>query len=127
MADALRTTFLVKSGTKSKSYSVDFAFKDDRMFVFCDCPAGRFKKFCRHKIGLIQLDYGLLTDDLQVEELTKIDDWIQKSEFVDLIIERSPYRRELSEAQERLEAVKKKMRPTEKKMAQAMKDGIRLR
>jgi|LGVF01.1.fsa_nt_gb hypothetical protein len=120
-----KITFLVKSGSGPKPYLVDFVFKNDCMFVSCDCPAAKFGKFCKHKIRLIQEDFDILYDDTQSEDLVQIGDWIQRSEFLDLILERSKFKKEFREAQQRLDAVKRKMQPVEKKMAQAMKDEIR--
>ena len=95
------------------------------MYVHCSCPAGRFGKFCKHKIQLIQNYSDILCDDDQWEDLSQIHEWFQKSEFLDLIFERSKFKKELWEAQDRLESVKKRIRPIEKKMAQAMKKGIK--
>lgn len=120
-----KLVFLVKSDSGSQPYSVDFTFKDNRMYVACSCPAGKFGKFCKHKIRLIQEDFGILHDDTQCDDLSQIHDWVQQSDFLDLIFERSRFKKELREAQQRLDAVKKKMQPVEKKMAQAMKKGIR--
>jgi hypothetical protein len=74
---------------------------------------------------LIQGNSDILYDDSQDEDLYQICDWIQKSEFLDLIFERSKFKTELREAQARLDEVKRKMRPVEKKMAQVMKKGIK--
>ena len=122
-----KITFLAKSGSGAKPYTVDFIFRNDQMFVFCSCPAGKYRNFCTHKIRLMQGDVDVLYNDDQCEDLAKIEELVQKSEFLDLIFERSKFKVELREAQYRLEAVKERMRPVEKKMAQAMKVGIKLR
>lgn len=130
MKDDSKISFLVKAGGRSEPYSVDFIMEHGRMFVYCNCPAGRFAKFCKHKIKLIQSNDDILYDQYdrkQQRELGKIHDWFQQSEFLDLIFERSKFKKELYEAQQRLEAVRKRMRPVEKRMAQAMKDGVKQR
>lgn len=119
-----RLVFLVKGDSGSEPYSVDITLKGNRMYVACSCPAGRFGKFCKHKIRLIQGDLGILHDDAQCDDLNQIHDWIQQSDFLDLIFERSKFKKDLREAQQRLDAVKRQMQPVEKKMAQAMKKGI---
>lgn len=120
-----RLVFLVKGDRSSKPYSVDITLKGNQMYVACNCPAGKFQKFCKHKIRLLQGDLGILYDDDQYDDLNRINDWIQKSDFLDLIFERSKFKKELREAEQRLDAVKKKMRPVEKKMEQAMNEGIK--
>jgi hypothetical protein len=73
---------------------------------------------------LTQDDHDILYDQSQRNDLNRIADWIQNSDFVEFIFERSLFKKELREAEDRLEAVKRNMKPVEDKMAQAMKDGI---
>ena len=120
-----KLVFFVKSGTKKLSYSVICEFRDGALFVRCNCQAGRFGKFCKHKIGLIQGDFGILSNDEQIEDLSTITEWIQNSDFLDLIFERSPFKKPLIDAQTKVEEIRKQMRPVEKKMALAMKSGIK--
>ena len=128
-----KTTFLVKSGTRGQFYRVNFELKNERMFVRCNCPAGRFGKFYKHKIGLIQDTWEIVDDHEDYgdkdpyKKLGKIQDWFQRSEFLDLIFERSPFKMPLAKALEKVEEIRSRMRPVEKKMAEAMKRGIKLR
>lgn len=125
MENESKIVFQVKSDSRSAPYKVDVLFKNDEMFVHCNCPAGKFGHFCKHKIRLLQNDFEVLYDDSQIDDFNKIGDWIQKSDFLDLIFERSKFKTELREAEERVELVKRKMRPVEEKMAHAMKNGIK--
>ena len=123
-----RITLFAKSSSGGAPYSVNFVFEQDLLTVHCDCPAGRFGKFCKHKIRMLQEDYDILSDsddENQCDRLTEISNWIQKSEFLNLIFERSKFKTALREAQEKLDQVKREMRPIEEKMAIAMKKGIR--
>lgn len=120
-----RLIFLVKSDTRPEPYSIDITIKGNQMYVACSCPAGKLGKFCKHKIRLLQGDFGILYDDDQCDDLSRIADWIQQSDFLDLIFERSKFKKDLREAQQKLDEVKKRMRPVEKKMEQAMKKGIK--
>jgi len=122
--DELQINFLVKNDRKSSPYTVEVIIKNRQMFIQCDCAAGQFGKFCMHKIRLLQDDYQVLYDQSQRNELNRISNWIQKSDFLDLISERSSFKKELREAEDRLEAIKRNMKPIEDKMAQAMKIGI---
>ena len=127
MKNDTKIRLLVKSSSSSEPHSVDIIVESDKMFVFCSCPAGKYGKFCKHKIRVMQGDFDILYDDYQLDDVARIADWIQESDFLDLIFERSKFKSELREAEERLEAVKKKMKPVEKRIAQAMKDGIKLK
>jgi len=110
---------LAKSSSGKKPYSVDFTIIGGKMTVRCNCPAGRYGKLCKHKISMIEEDYDILYDENQDKQLYEISDLIQKSDFLDLIFERSKAKTALGEAQEKLDTVKKKM-------AQAIKNGINL-
>jgi len=122
--DDLQISFLAKNDTKATPHTVEIIIKNKQMFIHCDCPAGKFGKFCMHKIRLLQDDYQVLYDQSQRNELDRISNWIKKSDFMDLILERSGFKKELREAEDRLEAIKINMKPVEDKMAQAMMIGI---
>ena len=114
----MKITLLAKSSDGPEPYSVDFIFKNDKMSIHCSCPAGKWGKFCKHKIQMLQENYDILSDEGQSNQLEEIADWIQKSEFLDLIFERSKLDGKLMEIQEKLNGVKKKM-------ARMMKEGIK--
>jgi len=122
--DEVQINFLVKNDSKSAPYTVEVIIKHRQMFIRCDCPAGKIGKFCMHKIRLLQDDHQVLYDQSQRNELNRISNWIQNSDFLDLISERSKFKKELREAEDRLEAIKRNMKPVEDKMAQSMKVGI---
>ncbi|MBP1713299.1 MAG: hypothetical protein H6Q42_1502 [Deltaproteobacteria bacterium] len=123
--DEFQINFIAKNDNKSTSpHTVEVLIKNRQMFIHCDCPAGKFGKFCMHKIRLLQDDHQVLHDQSQRNELNRISNWIHNSDFLDLIFERSSFKKELREAEDRLEAIKRNMKPVEDKMAQAMKIGI---
>jgi len=123
--DDFQINFIAKNDNKSTSpHTVEVLIKNRQMFIHCDCPAGKFGKFCMHKIRLLQDDHQVLHDQSQRNELNRISNWIHNSDFLDLIFERSSFKKELREAEDRLEAIKRNMKPVEDKMAQAMKIGI---
>lgn len=58
-----------KSSSGDSFYTVDFITKNDTLFVLCDCPAGEWGKFCKHKWQLLNGDETMLAD---VEEHSKL-------------------------------------------------------
>ncbi len=115
----MKITILAKSSkAENEPYSVDFIFKDNMMSVYCSCPAGRFGKFCKHKFGLLKGSDFWLYDDNQYDELEKINEWVQKSGYLDYIIKISKLERDIEEAQERL-------KETRKELAIKMKSGLK--
>ena len=113
----MKNTLLAKSSGGDIPYKVDFIFDNNRLIIKCNCPAGRFGKFCKHKWGLVKGNYDLLYDENQDEQLDKINDWIQNSQYLDLIFEMSKAQKRLDEAQEDLNIIKKKV-------ASSMKKGL---
>ncbi len=120
----LQIRFLVKNDSRPSPYNVEVIIKNRQMFISCDCPAGKFGKFCMHKIRLLQNEYQVLYDQAQRNELDCVSNWVQKSDFINLILERSGFKKELRKAEDVLEAIKRDMKPVEDKMAQAMKNGM---
>lgn len=86
------------------------------MFVSCSCPAGRYGKFCEHKMRILQGDQKILEQD-QVDDLARVSEWVQRSDFQDLIIQSRRAEKAIDEARAVLDNVKKEM-------SSAMKDGI---
>lgn len=120
----LQIRFLAKNEIKLTPYTVEVIIKNKQMFIRCDCPAGEFGKFCMHKIRLLQNEHQSLYDPSQRNELNCVSNWVQNSDFLDLISERSGFKKELRKAEELMETIKRNMKPVEDKMAQAMKFGI---
>lgn len=108
---------LAKSSSRPEPYSVEFSFKDGKLSVFCNCPAGRNRMLCKHKWQMIKGNDNILYDDDSDEKLNKIVDWVQKSEYLDLIIEMSKVEKEKMEIDNRLKLIKEKI-------ADGMKIGL---
>ena len=111
------TTILAKSSSGSDPYSVDFTFKDGKLSIFCECQAGRYRKFCKHKWQMIKGNENILYDENQDSELAKISDWVQKSDYLDLIIAMSKAEKAKSEADINIKNIKEKI-------ANGMKTGL---
>lgn len=109
--------FLVKSDSQDAPYIVKFIEQDGKIFIKCNCKAGRFGNFCKHKMRLIQGHDDILQNEDQARDLAKVERRIQKSEYLDLIIERSKARKKSEEAEKEIKAVNKKI-------GDAMKKGL---
>ena len=110
-------TFLAKSSSGEDPYKVDFINDNGRLIVKCNCPAGRFGKFCKHKMRLIKGNYEILFDENQDDDLEEMQDIIQNSGYLSLIIDLSKAEKAVREAEEDLKKVKKDV-------ALAMKSGV---
>ena len=62
-----------KSSSGDSFYTVEFITKDDILSVFCDCPAGEWGKFCKHKWQLLNGDETMLASTDQRSQLISIN------------------------------------------------------
>jgi len=67
-----------KSSSGDGFYTVDFFVKEDVLSVLCDCPAGEWGKFCKHKWQLLNGDQDMLADPEQAEKLLPITELATK-------------------------------------------------
>ncbi|MCF8025826.1 MAG: hypothetical protein K9K82_10115 [Desulfobacteraceae bacterium] len=104
-------------GSIGDSYKIEYIKENGQVIIKCNCPAGKFGKFCKHKMRFIQGDTEILADEDQDERLSEIADQIQKSEYLNLIIAHSKAKRAVEEAEQNLKDVRKKI-------AKAMKNGL---
>ena len=113
-------SFLAKSGSGENHYTVDFVIEKGKMKVRCTCPAGRFGQFCKHKAGFLRGSDYYLVDETQANELARLADKVQRSEYLDMIIK-------LSKAQAAFEAAEGALKEAHKEAAQLMKKGFVVR
>ncbi len=63
-------TLRSKSSSGDIPYNVYFKISSDgRLSVFCDCQAGEFGQFCKHKWQLLNGDEKMLVDSNQIDDL----------------------------------------------------------
>jgi uncharacterized Zn finger protein len=61
------------SSSGDSEYLVDFIVDDNgKLSVFCDCPAGEWGRFCKHKWRLLHGDESMLADPAQINDLKKV-------------------------------------------------------
>jgi hypothetical protein len=110
-------TIAAQSSNGKDTYRVDFLFDGNKMSVHCSCPAGRFHKFCKHKMSLLKGNDFYLADENDRENLKFVASWVQKSAYLDLIIKASKAQSALDEAEANLRAV-------HTEISAAMKTGL---
>jgi uncharacterized Zn finger protein len=114
----METTILVKSSSRDEPYAVTVSLTENGLSIFCDCPAGEWGKYCKHKMAVVLSDAKILYDDEQVENFNKVLKWISESDYPDLVVE-------LRESEKILEAAKKKIKNMKEKIARLMKEGLK--
>lgn len=94
-------------------YTVDFFLKHDALSVLCDCPAGEWGKFCKHKWQLLNGDESMLAEPAQSDKLAEVHK---------LALERGL--NDLYQETERLEKKKKVLAREQKKEKDAVKKAL---
>ena len=112
------TILLVKSSNEENGpYKVTVTREGDLSKIKCDCQAGKFGQYCKHKMRVIKGHEDILYDESQEDDLASVAKLFQKVEFIKL-------RSEMTKAEEALENAEKNVKQIRNKIAQAMKNGI---
>lgn len=114
----MEITILVKSSSRDEPYAVAVLSKESWLSIFCDCPAGEWGKYCKHKMAIVLADKKILYDEEQIDNFNKVTEWISVSGYPDLA-------QELRESERELEAAKKKIKHKKEKIAHLMKEGLK--
>ena len=112
----MKITVLAKSSS-GEPYSVDFMLEKDRLSVFCNCPAGVWGKFCKHKLRLLLNDTSMLFDPDQTEKLSRAIELVEKTQYPQLASEVRAKERDFERA-------KREVRKAKELLIKAMKSGL---
>ena len=114
----METTILVKSSSSDEPYAVVVSSTQIGLFVYCDCPAGEWGKYCKHKAAIVLGDEKILYDEEQFDNFLKAKEWIFTSNYPELIAELQTLERKAEEA-------KKMVKNQKERIARLMKEGLR--
>lgn len=114
----METKILVKSSSRDEPYAVSVSSTESGLSIFCDCPAGEWGKYCKHKIAIALADERILFDEEQKENFKAVTKCISESGYPDLV-------QKLRESEKALEAAKKNVKSQKEKIARLMKEGLK--
>lgn len=109
---------LVKSSSRDEPYAVAISSTESGLSIFCDCPAGEWGKYCKHKMAIVLADERILYDGEQNNNFNKITRWISESGYPSLVTE-------LRTSEKELEVAKKNVKNQKEKIARLMKKGLK--
>jgi uncharacterized Zn finger protein len=112
------TKILVKSSSRIDPYEVLVASNEGGLSIYCNCPAGEWGKYCKHKMALVLGDEKILYDNHQIDNFNKVSKLIQESNYPVLIAE-------LQDSEKKLEVAKKTVQSSKDKIAHLMKEGLK--
>jgi uncharacterized Zn finger protein len=114
----METTILAKSSSRDEPYIVTVSLAENGLSIFCNCPAGEWGKYCRHKMAVVSGDAKILYKNEQIENFNKVLKWISESNFPLLVAK-------FRESEKELENAKKKVTNIKEKISLSMKEGLR--
>lgn len=79
--------FLIQ-GSAAEPYEIELKVENgiDKINITCSCPAGVFKKNCKHILGVLSLDENYI-EDLTTNELTKLTLLFKKNILVSELLD----------------------------------------
>ena len=67
--------FMVK-GSAEDPYEVTFLKNDDKLLVFCTCPAGENRRHCKHRLSIMNGSSSNIVSD-NGAEIATVQAWLQ--------------------------------------------------
>ena len=93
---------IIKSVSSSGGYyDVYFEINNDKLVVFCSCPAGIHGKLCKHKIGFLAGDFSKLFDKEDEDKLIQVQELVSKTNNCAILITYNKVKAEVEEAQKK--------------------------
>ena len=115
----MERTILVRSSSRDEPYSVEISSTAEYgLTIICDCPAGEWGKYCKHKMAVALGDATILYDDEQIDGFNEISNWIDVSNYPKIFSE-------IRVVEKQLEEAKKNVKNMKEKIARFMRDGLK--
>jgi uncharacterized Zn finger protein len=100
---------LAKSSSSDTPYTIRCYFEENKISVFCSCPAGDNRKLCKHVRQIIAGNDSILYDRNQKNELEEISNRLQKTQIPLLLFEINKSEDLLEETKRNVEKAKKNL------------------
>lgn len=83
----MKKEFEVISSDGIAVYHVHFEHDSGKLYVDCNCQAGNFGKWCKHKMQLVLGDLSCLKVPIQSSDLSEVLEWVKGSKLAKLVSE----------------------------------------
>jgi uncharacterized Zn finger protein len=104
-------TFLVKGSSKDP-YEVIFIKDGDSLTAICNCPAGTYGNFCKHRISILDGNGKAISSD-NADQATRVVAWLAGTDVEEALTE-------LRAAEKIDDPEKKVLNAAKRKLARAM-------
>src|SRR4030042_3150979 len=100
---------LAKSSSSDTPYVVRCYLEENKISIFCSCPAGDNRMLCKHVRKIIAGDASILYDRNQKNELEEINNHLQETQIPLLLLEIDKSEDLLEEAKRNVKKAKKNL------------------
>lgn len=105
----MKTEFEVMSGDGITVYVVSFELDSGKLYVYCNCQAGSFGKWCKHKTQLVLGDLSGLRNSAQSSDMPEVLEWVKDSKIAQLVSEMRVAEDEMKKAKARMDRARKNL------------------
>jgi len=100
---------LAKSSSSNTPYTARCYLEENKISIFCSCPAGDNRMLCKHVRKIVAGDASILYDRNQKSELEKISNHLQETQIPLLLLEINKSEDLLEEAKRNVKKAKKNL------------------
>jgi uncharacterized Zn finger protein len=100
---------LAKSSSSDTPYTVRCYLEENKISIFCSCPAGDNRMLCKHVRKIIAGDASILYDRNKKNQLEKISNHLQETQIPLLLLEINKSEDLLEEAKRNVKKAKKNL------------------
>lgn len=113
----MKISIRAKSSSGDEPYIVDFIKENGLLSVFCNCTAGDWGKFCKHKWQVLSGDRSMLYSPEDEEKLQQVEEWVSESSFSSLYVD-------VNELEEQVAQLKARIKKAKKDAEKKMREGF---
>lgn len=111
----MKKEFEVMSSDGITFYVVSFELDSGKLYVYCNCQAGSFGKWCKHKAQLVLGDLSGLRNSAQASDIPEILEWVKDSKIAQFVSEMQVAESEMKKAKTRMDRARKNLEKIVKK------------
>ena len=103
----MKKEFEVMSSDGIRVYVVSFELDFGKLYVYCNCQAGSWGKWCKHKMQLVLGDLSGLRNSAQSSDMPEVLEWVKDSKIAQLVSEMQVADDEMKKAKARMDRTRK--------------------
>lgn len=109
MASEMKKEFEMMSSDGITVYIVSFELDSGKLHIYCNCQAGSWGKWCKHKTQLVLGDLSGLRNSAQSSEMQEVLEWVKDSKVAQLVSEMQVAEDGMKKAKARVDSVRKSL------------------